>query len=106
MENKKEKVYLTTISIECGIITLVDTNGAIVQYRQRGITDIDEDKKRILISMGMLARNWCMFPELPSLTELYYEDAVILGIARKTYPSEIINAIEVTPQLWKKYVKK
>lgn len=106
MENKKEKVYLTVLSIECGIITLIDQDGSIARYRQRGISNIDMDKKRILISMGMLSENWSIFPELPSLTEIYYEDLEIRGIARKTYPSEIINAIEITPKIWKKYIEK
>ena len=77
MENKKEKVYLTTLSIECGIITLIDMNGLIVKYRQRGITDIDEDKKRIYGGLAILMFYACKYTTV-AMTVLTKKIALLL----------------------------
>lgn len=51
-----EKIYLTALSIEAGIITLIDENGEIKKYRQRGITGLTEDFRILLIRIGFLNR--------------------------------------------------
>lgn len=100
------KQYLTAVSIECGIITVLDEDGQPAQYRQRGIESISDEQRRLLITMGMLRRDWEYYPELPSHTEITYEDSMIMGIAREAYPKEIIEGIQVTPQLKKKYLER
>ncbi len=103
MKNKKD--YLTAVSIECGIITLLDKDGCMVQYRQRGIERMGDEQRGLLIAMGMLCRTWELYPELPGDIALSFEDPTIMGIAREAYPSEIIEAIQVTPKLRKKYLE-
>ena len=105
MAEKKEKVYLTATYIVGGVIELIDENGCIAYYRQRGLEHISEEQKLLLISMGMLNRYWANYPELPGHVSIYYEDEEILGNAKAAYPSEIIEATKLTPQLVKKYLR-
>ena len=102
---KQSKDYLTAVSIECGIITLLDKDGSLVQYRQRDIESISNEQRRLLIAMGVLRRDWKCYSELPSHTEIAYEDPMIMGIAKEVYPKEIIEATQVTPKLRKKYLE-
>ena len=92
----QERQYLTAISIVSGIITLIDYNGNICNYRQRGIGKFTEKQRQILISAGLLQRNWEQFKELPSYITISFEDPEIMGKARATYPNpeEILKAIQ------------
>lgn len=83
-----EKLYLTAISIEAGIITLIDENGEIKHYRQRGITHLTDDFKILLIQIGFLNRNWCLFEEIPKNISISYEDEEIIGRASTKYPAK------------------
>lgn len=87
MAAKKQREYLTAITIIGGIITLLDSNGSIVYYRQRGINKIPEQQRNALISAGFLQRNWANFKELPSHISISFEDPEIMGRARASYPN-------------------
>lgn len=93
---RQERQYLTAISIVSGIITLIDYNGNICTYRQRGIGKFTEKQRQVLISAGLLQRNWEQFKELPSYITISFEDPEIMGRARATYPNpeEILKAIQ------------
>lgn len=93
---RQERQYLTAISIVSGIITLIDYNGNICNYRQRGIGKFTEKQRQVLISAGLLQRNWEQFKELPSYITISFEDPEIMGKARATYPNpeEILKAIQ------------
>lgn len=82
----KEKQYCLCISIVAGIITLIDTEGAIREYRQRGIDNFDEKLIFLLKNFGMLDPKWMMYEVLPSNIRLYYEDEYLMGKARAFYP--------------------
>jgi len=86
-KSKKERVYLTAVTIECGIITLINEDGEIAHYRQRGIQRIDAKKRQLLIGYGFLHRNWNSVPELPSNYSICFEDEFIQGKARASYPN-------------------
>lgn len=83
---KQERQYLTAIAIQCGIISVIDYSGNIVYYRQRGIQRIPEEQRKLLISLGLLARDWEQYKELPSYISISYEDPTIMGRARASYP--------------------
>jgi hypothetical protein len=90
--------YLTAVTIVAGIITLIDENGQVCYYRQRGITNISPQAKLYLVNAGFLHRNWNQFKELPSNVTIRYEDEELLGKARATFPykeaSMILNIKE------------
>jgi hypothetical protein len=90
-----EREYLTAVSICSGIITLIDMNGNICYYRQRGIKKFTDQERQVLISSGFLQKNWEQFKELPSYISISFEDPEIMGKARATYPrmDDIIKAL-------------
>lgn len=92
---KHQRKYLLAITICGGIITLIDDNGNVVCYRQRGIKRLTDYQRKVLISKGFLQRNWEQFKELPSNVSIYFEDEDTMGKARATYPNpeEIIKAL-------------
>lgn len=101
---KREREYLTAITIVGGIITLIDNNGSIQYFRQRGIKKIPDKQRQILISIGLLQRDWERYKELPSNISISFEDPSIMGRARATYPNpdEIIKALQDANKLSKK----
>lgn len=87
MTSKKiEREYLTAISIIGGIITLIEPNGNIGYYRQRGIQTMEPMRITRLIRAGSLDPNWRSVKELPRNWSIEFEDEEIMGKARATYP--------------------
>ena len=85
---KVERQRLMATLIVAGIIELIDGNGDIVYYRQRGINQIPVDVRNLLISKGMLNRYWTNYKELPRHVSIYYEDEVIMGKAQASFPTK------------------
>lgn len=83
---KKERQYLTAVTVEKGIITLIDPDGEIKQYRQRGIGRIDPRYYVPLIKAGFLVKDWKTYKELPAHYSIEFEDEEIMGKARATFP--------------------
>lgn len=82
----KSREYLTAIHINKGIITLIDVDGQVKQYRQRGIKQIKPNVIKKLIGSDRLVPNWSSFKELPSNYSIAYEDEEVQGKARATFP--------------------
>lgn len=88
-KNKKtERKYLTATTIIAGIITLIDENGEIKYYRQRGITQLSDEFKMQLINVGFLDRYWYNYKELPRDITVSFEDEEIMGKASASFPSK------------------
>lgn len=85
---KVERKYLTATVIIAGIIELIDENGDIVYYRQRGINQIPQDIKVVLINKGMLNRYWANYKELPKHISISYEDEEVMGRASASFPTK------------------
>jgi len=83
---RKERLYLTAISIQAGIITLISDTGVIECYRQRGIGSMDARVRQELISRGLIRGDWQSFKELPSNYSIEFEDPEIMGKARASFP--------------------
>lgn len=82
----QEREYLTAISIDAGIITLIQPNGQIGYYRQRGIQTLSNQAKQAQISSGKLNQMWENIPELPRNWSISFEDTEIMGRALATFP--------------------
>lgn len=81
----KSKEYVVAIYIDRGIISLIEPDGTIGWYRQRGIQNIPKEYLDELISTGRLNDNWSMFKELPKNYYIYFEDESILGRAKPNF---------------------
>lgn len=81
----KEKYYLTVISIVGGVITLIEPDGKIGYYRQRGMNRVDERLMMELVSRGAINYKWKLFKELPKNYSISYEDPDIMGRAVATF---------------------
>lgn len=79
--------YLIAIHIDNGLITLIEPDGDIGMYRQRGIQRMTKNGLAILISNGALARDWANYKELPKNWSISFEDEEIMGKARATFPN-------------------
>lgn len=92
---KKQRIYLTAISIDMGIITLIGENGTIENYRQRGIGAIPANVRALLISKKLLHPRWDTAKELPRHYSIVFEDEEIMGKARATYPdpAKLLNGM-------------
>lgn len=86
MGNKKEREYLVAVSIEAGIITLIEPDGRIGFYRQRGIQRLNPLQIQKLVQLGLLNPRWREAKELPSNWSICFEDEEIMGKARATFP--------------------
>lgn len=93
---KKARIYLTAISIEAGIITLIGETGAIENYRQRGIGSLPQNVRTLLIGKQLLHPRWEQVKELPRHYSIVFEDEEIMGKARATYPdaAKLLNGIK------------
>lgn len=86
--SSKERVYLTAISIDGGIITLIEENGSIENYRQRGIQKLTDCQRNNLIHLGVLFANWRQYRELPAHYSIEFEDEEIQGRAQANFPNQ------------------
>lgn len=83
---KPEREYVTAISIEAGIITLIEPDGELAQYRQRGIDKLSKQRVAELMGQGLLAPYWWQYKALPSNYSISFEDEEIMGRARASFP--------------------
>lgn len=81
----KERQYLTAIQIERGIIILIEPNGELGYYRQRGIHKLSSNIVIGKIASGELAADWERYKELPVNYSISYEDTEIMGRARASF---------------------
>lgn len=85
MAKRVEKQYTTVISIVGGIITLIEPDGKIGYYRQRGMNRVDERLMIQLVSRGSINYRWKTYKELPKNYSISYEDPDIMGRAVATF---------------------
>lgn len=86
MEKKNNREYLTAVHIINGIILLIEPDGSLGEYRQRGIQTLSPYAIQNEIKRGRLNANWKKFPELPKNYSIAFEDVEIMGRALATYP--------------------
>lgn len=87
MQNSHERQYLTAISITNGIILLIEEDGTLNEYRQRGIQTLSPNIINSEIRHGRLNSYWRNYPELPANYSISFEDTEIMGRALATYPA-------------------
>lgn len=80
-----ERKYLMAVSIINGVIMLIEEDGRIAYYRQRGINKLSNSEIANEVNCGRLNPRWYDIPELPRNYSIYYEDEEIMGKATATY---------------------
>ena len=83
--SRKQREYLTAIDITGGIITLIEPDGTIGRYRQRGMQRAGAAKINQLVQAGIINPNWHMFKELPKNYSISFEDEDVQGRAYATF---------------------
>lgn len=77
---------LTAVSVYKGIITLIDENGEIQHYLQRGIEKMTLKRKAELGRKNLLDFNGAVaYKDLPPNISIEFEDTQIQGRAYVTY---------------------
>lgn len=84
---REQREYLIAISIDKGLITLIDPNGEIGVYRQRGLKQFSKAQLDYLVQNGYLNPAWSNYKELPKNWSISFEDEEIMGKARVTFPN-------------------
>lgn len=77
--------YLMAIGIWRGIITLIEEDGTIAFYRQRGIHKLPRYAIYKMMKEGKLDVNWRNYRELPRDYSIYFEDEEVSGRAYATF---------------------
>lgn len=81
----KEKVYLTALAIDRGLISLINEDGTIGYFLQRGVHCVSEEDRAKLVYKGLLVPNYKNFKELPANYKLEFEEPDIQGRARVSF---------------------
>ncbi len=89
-KKRPEREYITVICIEGGIITLIEPDGSIENYRQRGMEKVGEMDMLRLMQSGLVNPNWRQFKPLPRHYSISFEDEDFMG---KAYASFNINRL-------------
>lgn len=82
---RKMKIPILAISIVDGVITLIEPDGSIGYYRQRGIDKLTAEEIEIAIRNGLLSREALDLPELPEHYQIEFEDEQIMGKAKPEF---------------------
>ncbi|MEM4385955.1 MAG: hypothetical protein QXD03_05350 [Candidatus Anstonellales archaeon] len=70
---RNNKIEVIAVYIEGGVITLIEPNGDIGYYRQRGIDKLPKNVIEELVYRGELRQDWYMYDELPVSYKIRYE---------------------------------
>lgn len=79
------KKRITVISIFTGIVHLIEPDGTIRYYRQRGIDKLTPEQFERCVRAGILRRDIMQFPELPRDYAIEFDDPEIMGKAHATF---------------------
>lgn len=85
MRRIKEKYNVLAISVDRGLITLVERDGSLATYRQRGINKLTPGQLEAAIRVGKLHPRVLNYKELPSNYDIYFEDPTVMGKPHKTF---------------------
>lgn len=80
--------YITAITIWEGVIQLIEPDGRIGYYAQRGIKSLTPIEVRSAISQGRLCTQALTLPELPPSYSISFEDEEIMGKAEATFNTQ------------------
>lgn len=84
-QKSAEAVDVTVISIQMGVIQLIEPNGSIGWYRQTGLKNFTALDLQRFIREGKLAVNALDFNEVPANYRLSFEEPSIMGRAYKSF---------------------
>ena len=74
-----DRVYVTAVTFDRGLITVVEPNGKMGYYSQRGINKLSKSTLANLVGRGHLRKDILRFTEFPKNYSLVNEDPESLG---------------------------
>lgn len=77
--------HITAIAIWEGVIQLIEPNGTIGYYSQRGIKELNQFQVRSAFEKGRLSAQALTLPELPAHYSISFEDEEIMGKAEAKF---------------------
>jgi len=80
-----DREYIMAVSIRNGLILLIEPDGQLATYRQRGVQTLSKEEIASEIKKKELAPDWNKYQELPKHYSIYFEDPEIMGRAVATY---------------------
>lgn len=81
----RKYLHLTAINISKGVITLIEPNGTVGVYAQRGIDKLSNDEFMRLVRSGRLDSRVMELPKLPSNYCISFEDEETMGKAKPSF---------------------
>lgn len=85
--NTESVVNVMAVAIHQGLIQLIEPDGTIAIYRQRGIGSLSDMALIAAVREGKLSSDYVRFKELPRNYRIYFEDETIMGRAQATFPN-------------------
>lgn len=76
---------LTAVAVDKGLITVINEQGHLEHYAQRGIAIYNNEQKYALVKAGKLNPAALSFKELPRNIRIQYECPDVQGRAYATY---------------------
>lgn len=86
-----ERYYVTLVSYDRGIISVVNPDGKIGTYTQRGVHKLNEMQYRMAVGAGMLRPDARNFKDFPKEFTLNNERPDIMGRVKVTFNIEQLN---------------
>ena len=74
-----DRVYVTAVTFDRGLITVIEPNGKMGHYSQRGINKLSKSIIASLVGRGNLRKDILRFTEFPKNYSLVNEDPESLG---------------------------
>ncbi len=82
-------VEVTLVSISGGILTVVEPDGGLSNYRQRGIRELDIDTIEKEVNAGRLNANSLVMMDIPYNYVIIVEDEEIMGNEDNLYEYKV-----------------
>lgn len=76
---------VTAICIWEGVIQLIEPNGTIGYYAQRGVHQLNQYQTKTAFEQGRLSAQALTLPELPANYSISFEDEEIMGKAEAKF---------------------
>ena len=87
---RKERVYLTAVAVDRGVINVINPNGELGLYAQRGIKKLRPDEATVAIERGLINPIAFSLQELPSNYSIAFESAEHQGRAVASFNKNVL----------------
>lgn len=88
----KDKVRVTGVWYRRGLVCVIESNGEMVVYLQKGINELTEIERHRFINYGVIVSDWKNFKVIPSNHSIITDDISVTGKIYATYnPNRVMK---------------